>query len=135
MICLCILIHSATITQLLASEIRQGIFLEHNSVSKLVTDLKFYNENYPKLEDKYNLCIELSDNLNEISTLNELLLDGCNHDKNDLKEVKLELEEKYLNESRLLSDCEVSKPSRVTWFGFGAASAIIVSLISVFLAK
>lgn len=122
------------VTPLLAveSDPKAGLFLSYSSSKKLVTDLRYYGENYPKLEQKYAICSEQYSNERKINTTNTQLLDGCNKDKADLKVVKKEFEDKFSKASAEVDDCMKSKPSRLTWFGIGSVTTLIAILVTVF---
>lgn len=124
----------AMVTQLLAVENnpKAGLFLNYSSSKKLVTDLKFYGENYPKLEQKYNICSEQYSNEKKTSAINSQLLNGCNSDKEELKIAKSDFEKKYSKASGDLDECNKSKPSRLTWFGIGSITTLVAILVTVF---
>jgi hypothetical protein len=130
MLCLVILTNTVIVTPLLAAEnnSKAGLFLNYSTSKKLVTDLKYYSENYPKLEQKYTICTEQYSNEKKVSLVNAQLLDGCNSDKKDLKITKEEFEKKYIKSSGELNECKKSKPSRVTWFTIGAITTAVVTI-------
>lgn len=80
------------------------------------------------LIDNYEIEIDaqelLVDNLAERLTL----LDDQIIDEHDRAE-KYRLEWKSCGET--LVDCQQSKPSRATWFGFGAGSGLLIALLLV----
>lgn len=119
----------------LENSAKTGLFLNYSSSKKLVSDLKYYGENYPKLEQKYNICSEQYSNEKKINITNSQLLDGCNKDKADLKVAKNSFEDKFTKASKDLDECEKDKPSRVTWFGIGSITTLIAILVTVFAVK
>lgn len=107
----------------------EGIFLNYSSSKKIVSDLKFYTVNYPKIEQKYTICTEQYLNANKNLASTEQLLSGCNKDKDDLKGVSKEFQDKFSDCSNKLDKCEKEKPSRVTWFAIGATTTAIITTI------
>jgi hypothetical protein len=109
-------------TQSLASN---GLFFNYTSSSKLVTDIKYFNTNYPLLEKKYDTCIEQVEVSNVYTANVETLLDGCNEDKKIYEDISAQLQKHYLSCNLELNKCRDATPSRFTWFSIGALSAVV----------
>jgi hypothetical protein len=112
-------------------QVNNGIFLNHSSSKKLVTDLKFYSTNYPILTEKYNICEQQYKNSKSELLVTDKLLSGCNSDKESLKKVTNEFELKLKDTDQKWRKCEDDKPSKVTWFAIGGVTAMIITAVLV----
>ena len=133
MVCLVICFQLVIPMQSVAeSRLPDGLFFNYSSSKKLVTDIKFYNENYPKLEEKYDICTKQVSTANKNIDATEKLLNGCNGDKVVLKGISADLEAKYVKAGNDLIDCGNAKPSRFTWFSIGAVTTMVAMLVLMF---
>lgn len=133
MICLVTFCQMGIVTESSASS--SGIFFEYSSSQKLVTDIKYFTVNYPKIEQKYNICTQQLDlSTREIATTNQLL-GGCNSDKKILSEVSEEFKTKYVNTYDKLTKTLESRPSRFTWFSIGGITTAVSIVALLLLSK
>lgn len=134
MLCLAISLQWVIPTKSLA--LSNGIFFNYTGSQKLVEGVKYYSVNFPKLEQKYNICQEQVTTVTKNLSTTELLLDGANKDKKLYLAASKEFEEKYTKTYNKLTDCEGAKPSRFTWFAIGGlTTAILTSVLIVFIKK
>jgi hypothetical protein len=112
-----------------------GLFFNYTSSNSLIVDYKYYRENYGIVKQKLNLTEE------ELSVTNKYNQDmkteviGLKKDKIDLKSVSEEFKNKYIKTNEQLLKEQENKPSRLTWFGAGFISAVVVGILTIFAIK
>lgn len=113
----------------------KGIFLNTSTARKVVTDLKYCNEKMPLLTKELSLCDDQVSNLKEQKVNLVLERDGLRQDKKDLSKAAEDYKDKYVATAEQLNKSEASKPSRLTWYGAGFITALIVVLAGAFAIK
>ena len=120
-------------TQSLAQS--KGIFLPLSSAKKVAVELKYCQGNSDFLTAKYGICNDERSNLlqqKDILTQENL---GLKKDKALLSTSTEEYKKNLLDTNDKFVKCEESKPSRLTWFGIGAVSTMVLSVVMMFLIK
>lgn len=129
MICLILLTQWVIpITSLAAS--KTIVFNNISTIRKVTKNLAVAEINTKDLD----LCNQQVDNLKSQNSLLRTERQGLIQDKADLSNTMGEYKDKYTSVAAKLNACEQAKPSRMTWFGVGFATAL-VALLSLFVAK
>jgi hypothetical protein len=98
---------------------------------QLATDIKYQDIQVERLD----ICFQQYSSLKKLNTSNEFLVKGLRQDKIDITVVKDTYKQTLINTNKQLEDCEASKPSRLTWFTFGAVSSVVAFLAGLLLIK
>jgi len=115
-------------TPLLASE---QVCFERPVANKILTEIKYNNITTEKLL----VCQQTYSTSRVINILDKKHIEGLKQDKVDLLNVSNEYKQKWIDTAKQTVDCEASKPSKVTWFGVGFVSALIVGLVGLIAIK
>jgi hypothetical protein len=109
-----------------------GIFFNISTAKRLATDIDYYKKT--KVNDD-KIIYSLKDETNKYLLLTkefETKIKYLELDKTELKTRGDKFEKVYTTCTDDLKKCEESKPSRLTWFGVGFVSALIVGIVSAF---
>jgi DNA helicase IV len=79
-------------------------------------------------QEQYSTSKILNDNYS-------LQIKGLETDKQILKDLSEDYKQKYLKANEQYVASETSKPSKLTWFGIGFGSALLIGIISAFAVK
>lgn len=131
MLCLVSSIQWVLPTQLLASPNQQICFSDISTAKKVLKALKTGEVNAQDIV----LCNQQVNTLKDQKLLLIQERDSLRQDKTELEGVATEYKDKYTSTAQRLNECEDEKPSRLTWYGAGFITALIVGLAGLFLAK
>ena len=89
----------------------------------------------PLLTKELSLCDLQVNNLKEQKNTLITERDGLRQDKADLSKAMEDYKDKYIRTAEELNKSESSKPSRLTWYGAGFISALVLVLAGAFAIK
>jgi hypothetical protein len=98
---------------------------------KVLLEIEFGQITSQKLlvvQKSYSTCKTITKN-------NDGIIKGLTQDKVDLTKVSDEFKKKYIDTSEQLNKITENQPSRLTWFGIGAATSVVVGIILAFLVR
>jgi len=104
---------------------------ENEEAKKMLVELKFGKVTSELLgicQEQYSTSKILNDNYS-------LQIKGLETDKQILKDLSEDYKQKYLKANEQYVASETSKPSKLTWFGIGFGSALLIGIISAFAVK
>lgn len=114
---------------------KAGIFLSQSSAKRIVTDLRYCNEKLPNTVRALSICDKEVDNLKEQKRVLNMKISGYEKDITALEKTEKDYKDKYAETAKKLEASENDKPSRLTWFGVGFISALILGMLSVYAIK
>lgn len=98
---------------------------------KMLVEILYGKESITKLK----VCQHQYSTSKAINNNDQVIITGLKQDVIIKTEISEEYKQKYIDTNNLLTKCEEGKPSRLTWYSYGVASALIGSLAVLFLAK
>jgi hypothetical protein len=117
-----------SVTPVKSEAAEKGIFLNASSAKRIVIDLRYCNEKLPLALQELGICDRQVENLNKQAQNLNLTLSGMRLDNAALEKTKDEYKDKYVKTNDALIKEQESKPSRLTWFGTGFISALLVGI-------
>jgi len=129
--CLSIFLITVILTQSVQAA-NNGIFLSEESAKLLIVDLEYQKKTLTNQEQQITILKDENINLFRISEQYQLKIDGLTKDK-EIHKVRAEKFEKGFTEtSKALTDCKNDTPSKLSWFGIGFVTAIILGTAAAF---
>jgi hypothetical protein len=109
----------------------EQLCFENIEAKKLLVEVKFGRNAI----DRLNICQQQYSTSAQINKNDAILIKGLTEDKNILTKMSDDYKSKYIDVSKLQSECEKSKPKRLTWFLTGIASTLAAIVVIGFLTK
>lgn len=104
---------------------------DNEEAKKMLVELKFGKVTSELLgicQEQYSTATILNNNYS-------LQIKGLETDKQILKDLSEDYKQKYIKANEQYIASETSKPSKLTWFGIGFGSALLIGIISAFAVK
>lgn len=124
-----ILLLTLVFPQLSLSE--ELLCFDNTEAKKMLVELKFGAVTSELLE----LCYEQYSTSKILNDNYTTQIKGLETDKQILKDMSEDYKQKYINANEKYVASEKSKPSKLTWFGIGFGSALLIGIISAFAVK
>ena len=122
MLCLVLSLTSALPTQ---SNAEEKLCFPKTEAQKLLVEVK-----YGKVTlDQRDNCFAQYSTLRKVNANNEKMVTDLKKDKVDLMGVSDSFRQQLIDRDKMLQDCEESKPSRLTWFGWGAITTLLLGIV------
>jgi len=108
-----------------------GIFLSISSAKKIATDVKYCKVT----EEKLTICNDTTKNQFDLIQTKSEYITGLEKDKFVVEQNLETYKNLYINTNDKLIKSEGDKPSRLTWFGTGVVSTLVLVLLGIFATK